>query len=81
MRIRRLISALSGGLLLVSTIFELGRGTFGFYQEHYLMPMEKYGVLTALRWQDDVFLAGLWIVAAGLLYLSYKLLRYGAWNR
>jgi hypothetical protein len=76
MRARRFISALVGGLLLVATLVEGYFQSFGFYQEHYVWPKEKYGVLTPLRSQDIVFLVAFWVVAMGLLYLSYRLLRY-----
>lgn len=73
---RRLISALIGGLLLLGTLVEGYFQSFGFYREHYVWPKEKYGVLTALRWQDIFFLAVFWLIAIALLYLSYRLLRY-----
>ncbi len=73
---RRLISAVVGGLLLLGTLVEAYFQSFGFYQEHYVWPREKYGVLMPLRWQDIVFLVAFWLVAIGLLYLSYRLLKY-----
>jgi len=73
---RRFIPALVGILLLVATVVEGYFQSFGFYEEHYVWPMEKYGVLTPLRWQDILFLVVFWFVAIGLLYLSYRLLRY-----
>lgn len=72
----RFIAALVGGPLLVATLVEAYFQSFGFYQEHYVWPMEKYGVLSPLRWQDIVFLLVFWTVAMGLFYLSYRLLRY-----
>ncbi len=65
-----------GSLFLLGTLAELVRGSLGFYQDFYSMPMEKYGVLTPLRWQDIVFLIGFYLVSAGLLYISYRLLKY-----
>lgn len=76
MQIRQLISALVGGALLVGTTAEGYFQSFGFYREHYVWPKEKYGVLTPLRWQDITFLVVFWIGAAGLLYVSYRLLKY-----
>jgi hypothetical protein len=77
MRTRRLISALTGSLLLLGTLVEGYFQSFGFYQEHYVWPREKYvGVLTPLRWQDIVFLVVFWVVAVGLFYLSFRLLKY-----
>jgi hypothetical protein len=73
---RRLISALVGGILLLATLAESYFVTFGFYQDHYVMSMEKYGILTALRWQDEVFLVVCWVVAIGFSYLSFRLLNY-----
>lgn len=76
MRTRRVTSALMGGLLLLGTLIEGYFQSFGFYKEHYVWPKEKYGVLTPLRWQDIVFLIVFWVVAVGLFYLSYRLLKY-----
>jgi hypothetical protein len=73
---RRVVPALAGSLLLVGTTIEAYFQSFGFYQEHYVWPKEKYGVLTRLRWQDVAFLIAFWPVALGLFYLSYRLLRY-----
>jgi hypothetical protein len=76
MQIRQLISALVGSALLVGTAVEGYFQSFGFYQEHYVWPKEKYGVLTPLRWQDITFLVTFWVGATGLLYVSYRLLKY-----
>jgi hypothetical protein len=38
--------------------------------------MEKYGVLTPLRWQDKIFWAAFWLIVIGLFYASYRLLKY-----
>jgi hypothetical protein len=76
MKIRRLISGLVGGLLLLPTLVEAYFQSFGFYQEHYVWPKEKYGILDPLRWQDIVFLVAFWFAALGLFYLSYRLLKY-----
>jgi hypothetical protein len=73
---RRLISGLVGSLLLLGTLIEAHFQSCGFYREHYVWPMQKYGVLTPLRWQDVVFLVAFWLVAIGLFYLSYRLLKY-----
>jgi hypothetical protein len=75
-RTRRIISALLGGLILLGTLVESYFQSFGFYQEHYVWPMEKYGILTPLRWQDRVFLVAFWIAAVALFYLSYRLPKY-----
>lgn len=73
---RRFTSALAGVFLLLGTLVEAYFQSFDFYKEHYLWPREKYGVLTPLRWQDIVFLVVFWLVAIGLFYLSYRLLKY-----
>jgi hypothetical protein len=73
---RRFASALTGGVLLLGTLVEGYFQSSGFYQEHYLWPREKYGVLTPLRWQDVAFLSVFWLVAMAVLYLSYRLLKY-----
>jgi hypothetical protein len=38
--------------------------------------MEKYGILTPLRWQDVIFIVAFWCVTIALFYFSYRLLRY-----
>jgi hypothetical protein len=73
---RRLVSGVMGLLLLLGTLVETCRGSFGLYEEHYLFPKEKYGVLTQLRWQDFVFLASFCLAMIVLFYLSYRLLKY-----
>lgn len=73
---RRFMSGLVGGLLFLGTLIEGYFQSFGFYQEHYVWPKEKYGVLTPLRWQDIVFQIVFWLLAIGLFYLSYRLLKY-----
>jgi hypothetical protein len=75
MQMRRVLSGLLGALLLFGTVVEAIRGSLGFYREYYLMPREKYGVITALRWQDIAFFAAFWAVVIALLYVSYRLLR------
>jgi hypothetical protein len=72
----RFMAALAGGPLLLVTLVETYFQSFGFYKEHYLIPMEKYGVLTPLRWQDIVFLIVFWLLAIAVLYVSYRLLKY-----
>jgi hypothetical protein len=73
---RRFISGLVGGVLLLGTLVEAYFQSFGFYQEHYVWPMQKYGVPTPLRWQDMVFLVVFWLIAIALLHASYRLLKY-----
>jgi hypothetical protein len=72
----RFISTLAALLLLSGTLVESYFQSFGFYQEHYLWPKEKYGVVIPLRWQDILFLVVFWPVAIALFYLSYRLLKY-----
>lgn len=78
LRLLRLALGLLGSLLLLGTLIEGYFQSFGFYQEHYVWPVRKYGVPTPLRWQDIVFLITFWIVAIGLFYLSYRLLKYAS---
>jgi hypothetical protein len=61
---------------MLCTLFETFRGSFGLYEEHYVIPKEKYGVLTPLRSQDVVFIAAFFLVIAALFYVSYRLLKY-----
>jgi len=76
LRMRRVTSALVGGVLLVGTAVQTWRQIFWFYQEHYVWPKEKYGVVTPLRWQDIVFLAAFLVLAIALVYASYRLIKY-----
>ena len=76
MRIRRIISGVLGAILLLGTIVEVCRASLGFYQDYYLIPKEKYGVLTPLRWQDVTFLVAFWLVIVALFYFSYRLLKF-----
>ena len=73
---RRVILAVVGGALLLGTAIETWRQIFWFYQEHYVWPMEKYGVLSPLRWQDIAFLAAFLVLAIALVYLSYRLIKF-----
>ena len=70
------MSATIGILLLVGTLVEGYLQSFAFHQEHYIWPKEKYGLVTPPRWQDKVFLVAFWIVAFGLSYSWYRLLKY-----
>lgn len=74
---RRLMSALVGGPLLLAVLVEAYIQSFGFYEEHYIIPMVKFGVVTPLRTQDIIFLAAFWPTAVALFYASYRLLKYG----
>lgn len=67
--------ALAAIALAIPTLFEAIRVSYFFYQDHYTIPLEKYGVLTPMRWQDIVFIAGFWAVALAILLLAYALLR------
>ena len=75
-KLTRAIAGLAGVPLLLATLSEAYLQSFGFYAEHYTIPMEKYGVRTPLRWQDIAFLAVFWPIAVGLAYVSYRLLKY-----
>jgi hypothetical protein len=74
--IKRVISALLGIPLLLVMAFEAYLQSFGFYFDHYTLPMEKYGVRTPLRSEDVAFLAAFWLIAVALFYISYRLLRF-----
>jgi hypothetical protein len=54
--------------------------SYDFYLDHYVFPLEKYGVLSPLRWQDLTFLIVFWILILGLFYVSYRLVRYAFGN-
>jgi hypothetical protein len=74
--LKRVLAALVGVPLLLVTLFEAYLQSFGFYAEHYTIPMEKYGVRTPLRWQDVAFLVVFWPVAIALFYAAHRLLRF-----
>jgi hypothetical protein len=76
LRMRRVISGLAGGGLLLGTVAETWRQILWFYREHYVWPMEKYGVLTPLRWQEIGFLAAFLVLALALVYAWYRLIKY-----
>ena len=79
---RGAISGFAGGPVLAGVRFQACRQSFSFYQEHYVWRVEKYGVLTPLRWQDIVIPVAFWLVAIGLLYLSHRLLKNALrWQR
>jgi hypothetical protein len=73
---RRVISALLDGALLLGTVIQTCRQIFWFYEEHYVWPLEKYGVPTPLRWQDIAFPSAFLLVAIALVYTSYRLLKF-----
>lgn len=75
-KLKRAIAGLAGVPLLLVTLREAYFQSFGFYAEHYTVPMEKFGVRTPLRWQDIMFLAVFWPTAIALIYVSYRLLKY-----
>jgi hypothetical protein len=72
----RLVSGVLSGLILLPTLIEAYFQSYGFYKEYYVWPMEKYSMLTPLRWQDIAFLAVFWPVAIGLFYVAYRLLKF-----
>ena len=74
--VKRVHSALIGVPLLLAMLLQADFQSFGFYAEHYTIPMEKFGVRTPLRWQDIVFLVVFWSIAPALFYISYRLLKY-----
>ena len=76
MRVRRYAAALAGFLILLGTLIETFRGSWGIYENYYRLPKEKYGVLSPLRWQDVVFIASFYVVLLALGYLSFRLLKY-----
>jgi hypothetical protein len=76
LKVRRPFVAAAGLAILGATLIEAYFQGFAFHTEHYVWPMEKYGVLSPLRWQDKVFEVLLGVVALLLLYAAYRLLRY-----
>ena len=74
--LNRVIAALLGVPLLLVMLYEAYLQSFSFYAEHWTIPIEKYGVRTALRWQDIVFLVVIWPILLALFCVSYRLLKY-----
>jgi hypothetical protein len=54
-------------VLVIPTLFEAIAISHQFYEDQYRIPLEKFGVLTAIRWQDLVFITGFWIVVIAIL--------------
>jgi hypothetical protein len=73
---RRRLAGVAGALMWSALSIEAWTVSYGFYEDHYKFPLEKYGVLSPLRWQDITFLAGFWIVIVALFWVSYRLVRY-----
>jgi hypothetical protein len=76
-RLKRIASTAAGVLLLAVAAIASYSISYGFYVDHYWMPLEKYGHLDPLRWQDVVFIVFFWLVMFAFFYLSYRLLRFG----
>ncbi len=73
---KRVAAALLGAPLLLATLWGTYSLNFNFYVDYWWMPLDKYGVRTALRWQDIAFIAGVWSVLLVLFYVSYRLLKF-----
>ena len=73
---KRFAAALLGVPLFLATAWGAYSLSFNFYVEYWWMPLDKYGVLTPLRWQDVVFIAAVWSVLLALFYVSYRLLKF-----
>ncbi len=76
MTIRRVGSALIGGLLFLAALFaaySLGKDA---YYSYYLFPKAQNGVHAQTRWQDFAALLALWSGVFLVLYISYRLLKY-----
>ena len=74
--LKRVLAALLGVPLLLVILYEAYFQSFGFYAEHWTIPIEKYGVRAALRWQDIFFLVAIWSILLTLFYVSYRFLKY-----
>ena len=74
--LKRVLAALLGVPLLLVILYEAYFQSFGFYAGHWTIPIEKYGVRAALRWQDIVFLVAIWPILLTLFYVSYRFLKY-----
>jgi hypothetical protein len=80
-RVREYAAASTGSLILLGTLVEAFRGSWGLYENYYRLPKEKYGVLSPLRWQDVVFIASFYVALFLLGYLSFRLLKYSFRHR
>ena len=76
MTMRRIGSALFGGLLFVAAVY--GANTFGrdAYYSYCVLPKYKDLYIAPTRWQDFVWLILNWGEVFLLFYLSYRLLKY-----
>ncbi len=74
--LKRVTAALLGVPLLLVILYEAYFQSFGFYAELWTIPIEKYGVRTALRGQDIMFLVFIWPILLMLFYVSCRLLKY-----
>lgn len=74
--LKRVVAGLLGVPLLLLAFYEAYLLSFGFYEEHWAIPIEKVGVRTPLRWQDVFFEVAAWSILLMLFYVCYCLVKY-----
>ena len=73
--LKRVIAGLLGVPLLLLAFYKAYLLSFGFYEEHWTIPIEKIGV-RLLRWQDIFFVVAAWPILLMLFYVSYRFAKY-----
>jgi hypothetical protein len=73
--LKKIALAAAGIVLLAAALFFGYNGTISFYMDFYFIPLEKYGELMPVRWQDIVFVVVFYATEFGLFYSSYRLLK------
>jgi hypothetical protein len=74
---RRLMSGLSGFLILLAALFETYNLVEGAYYDYFFFPrVKKEEYIIPARWQDIVARIVLWGGTILLLYIAYRLLKY-----
>ncbi len=74
--LKRVIAGLLGVPLLLLAFYKAYLLSFGFYEEHWTIPIEKIGVRWPLRWQDIFFVVAAWSILLMLFYVSCRLVKY-----
>lgn len=75
--VNRHVAALSGSILLIEIVATAYGTVERIYYDDFFYPKVKPGyILPTTRWQYCAEQAVFWIFAIGLLYMSYRLLKY-----
>jgi hypothetical protein len=74
--VRRLTAGLAGSVFLLETLSAIYSTGEQIYYDYYFYPKVKEGFIMPTRWRDFVEQAVFFVIAALVLYLSYRLLKY-----